>query len=185
MVSLRSNEHPVTLILELKTLTTSLLTSLMNDFQQNHKKTINKRIMQRLRSACEQVRRPLSSCAQANVEIDLLFEGVDFFTGIKQVFAALSLGLKTADGVETTLIKRNTISFLIKSRSANESLVAQKFLYRYVRYFRKYELLDTKVQPRLDIGHTAKKYLEKCQQYGCIVFIGIDFNQKSHYRNSN
>ena len=135
----------------------------MNDFQQNHKKTINKRIMQRLRSACEQVRRPLSSCAQANVEIDSLFEGVDFFTAIKQVFAALSLGLKTA----------------------NESLVAQKFLYRYVHYFRKYELLDTKVQPRLDIGHTAKKYLEKCQQYGCIVFIGIDFNQKSHYRNSN
>merc|ERR1711868_361727 len=49
-----------------------------------HKKDIsgNKRALRRLRTACERAKRTLSASAQANIEIDSLFEGVDFYTSI-------------------------------------------------------------------------------------------------------
>merc|ERR1712173_511969 len=42
----------------------------------------NKRAIRRLRTACERAKRTLSASAQANIEIDSLFEGVDFYTSI-------------------------------------------------------------------------------------------------------
>jgi heat shock protein 1/8 len=42
----------------------------------------NKRALRRLRTACERAKRTLSASAQANVEIDSLFEGIDFYTSI-------------------------------------------------------------------------------------------------------
>merc|ERR1712012_1072255 len=53
-------------------------------FQRKHKKDIsqNKRALRRLRTACERAKRTLSASAQANIEIDSLFEGVDFYTSI-------------------------------------------------------------------------------------------------------
>merc|ERR1719361_26309 len=49
-----------------------------------HKKDIkgNKRALRRLRTACERAKRTLSASAQANLEIDSLFEGIDFYTSI-------------------------------------------------------------------------------------------------------
>merc|ERR1711997_1030050 len=49
-----------------------------------HKKdlTKNKRAIRRLRTACERAKRTLSASAQANIEIDSLFEGIDFYTSI-------------------------------------------------------------------------------------------------------
>merc|ERR1712200_130254 len=49
-----------------------------------HKKDIsgNKRALRRLRTACERAKRTLSASAQANIEIDALFEGIDFYTSI-------------------------------------------------------------------------------------------------------
>jgi len=41
--------------------------------------TRNKRAMRRLRSACEQAKRTLSSSLRASIEIDSLFEGEDYF----------------------------------------------------------------------------------------------------------
>ena len=38
--------------------------------------------MRRLRTACERAKRTLSASAQANIEIDSLFEGIDFYTSI-------------------------------------------------------------------------------------------------------
>ena len=38
--------------------------------------------MRRLRTACERAKRTLSASAQANLEIDSLFEGIDFYTSI-------------------------------------------------------------------------------------------------------
>jgi len=35
-----------------------------------------------LRTACERAKRTLSASAQANIEIDSLFEGIDFYTSI-------------------------------------------------------------------------------------------------------
>ena len=42
----------------------------------------NKRALRRLRTACERAKRTLSSSSQANIEIDSLFEGIDFYTQI-------------------------------------------------------------------------------------------------------
>merc|ERR1712021_94964 len=55
-----------------------------NEFKRKHKKDLkgNKRALRRLRTACERAKRTLSASAQANIEIDSLFEGVDFYTSI-------------------------------------------------------------------------------------------------------
>merc|ERR1712095_100 len=56
----------------------------MKEFKRKHKKDIkgNKRALRRLRTACERAKRTLSASAQANIEIDSLFEGIDFYTSI-------------------------------------------------------------------------------------------------------
>merc|ERR1711868_47571 len=54
------------------------------EFKRKHKKDLsgNKRALRRLRTACERAKRTLSASAQANIEIDSLFEGIDFYTSI-------------------------------------------------------------------------------------------------------
>ncbi|XP_076023166.1 heat shock 70 kDa protein 1-like [Genypterus blacodes] len=56
----------------------------VEEFKRKHKKDIspNKRALRRLRTACERAKRTLSSSTQANIEIDSLFEGTDFYTSI-------------------------------------------------------------------------------------------------------
>merc|ERR1712106_475965 len=56
----------------------------VNDFKRKHKKDLksNKRALRRLRTACERAKRTLSASAQAYLEIDSLFEGIDFYTSI-------------------------------------------------------------------------------------------------------
>lgn len=54
------------------------------EFKRKHGKDIsgNARALRRLRTACERAKRGLSSQTQASVEIDSLFDGVDFYTSI-------------------------------------------------------------------------------------------------------
>ena len=61
-----------------------LVDHFIKEFLRKHKKDIsqNKRAIRRLRTACERAKRTLSASAQANIEIDSLFEGVDFYTSI-------------------------------------------------------------------------------------------------------
>jgi len=56
----------------------------VNEFKRKHKKDMkgNKRALRRLRTACERAKRTLSASAQANIEIDSMFEGIDFYTSI-------------------------------------------------------------------------------------------------------
>jgi len=56
----------------------------IQEFKRKHKKDIadNKRAVRRLRTACERAKRTLSTATQANIEIDSLHEGVDFYTSI-------------------------------------------------------------------------------------------------------
>merc|ERR1712212_687496 len=56
----------------------------MTEFKRKHKKDMkgNKRALRRLRTACERAKRTLSSSAQASIEIDSLYEGIDFYTSI-------------------------------------------------------------------------------------------------------
>ncbi|KAL3672212.1 70-kilodalton heat shock protein [Phytophthora oleae] len=50
------------------------------EFKRKHRKDIteNQRALRRLRTACERAKRTLSSSAQAYIEIDSLFDGIDF-----------------------------------------------------------------------------------------------------------
>ena len=61
-----------------------LVDHFIKEFQRKHKKDIsqNKRAVRRLRTACERAKRTLSASAQASIEIDSLFEGIDFYTSI-------------------------------------------------------------------------------------------------------
>ncbi|XP_042878451.1 heat shock cognate 70 kDa protein [Penaeus japonicus] len=56
----------------------------IQEFKRKYKKdpSENKRSLRRLRTACERAKRTLSSSTQASVEIDSLFEGIDFYTSI-------------------------------------------------------------------------------------------------------
>ncbi len=55
---------------------------LVQEFKRKHKKDIadNARAMRRLRTAVERAKRTLSSSTQTSIEIDSLFEGIDFYT---------------------------------------------------------------------------------------------------------
>merc|ERR1712058_179834 len=61
-----------------------MVSHFMTEFKRKHKKDIanNKRAVRRLRTACERAKRTLSASAQASIEIDSLFEGIDFYTSI-------------------------------------------------------------------------------------------------------
>tara|TARA_Y100000994_G_scaffold71741_2_gene58760 strand:- start:6918 stop:8876 length:1959 start_codon:yes stop_codon:yes gene_type:complete len=54
------------------------------EFKRKHKKDFadNKRAMRRLKTACEKAKRNLSSSASANIEVDSLFDGIDFYSSI-------------------------------------------------------------------------------------------------------
>jgi len=56
----------------------------VKEFQRKYKKDIsgNQRALRRLRTACERAKRTLSSATQATVEIDSLYDGVDFNSSI-------------------------------------------------------------------------------------------------------
>ena len=61
-----------------------MVTHLIDEFRRKEKLDIrgNNRAVRRLRTACEKAKRTLSSSASANIEIDALFEGKDFYTTI-------------------------------------------------------------------------------------------------------
>ncbi|EWG36868.1 hsp70-like protein [Fusarium verticillioides 7600] len=61
-----------------------LVNHFVNEFKRKHKKDLstNVRALRRLRTACERAKRTLSSSAQTSIEIDSLFEGIDFYTSI-------------------------------------------------------------------------------------------------------
>ena len=51
-----------------------------NEFKKKYKKDLsdNKRASARLKTACERIKRTLSSSTSAQLEIDSLYEGIDF-----------------------------------------------------------------------------------------------------------
>ncbi|XP_054009154.1 heat shock 70 kDa protein cognate 4-like, partial [Hylaeus anthracinus] len=61
-----------------------MVTYFSQEFSRKFKKdlTKNKRAIRRLRTACESAKRTLSSSTQANIEIDSLLDGIDFYTSI-------------------------------------------------------------------------------------------------------
>ncbi|KAI6028815.1 heat shock protein HSS1 [Pisolithus orientalis] len=61
-----------------------LVNHFVQEFKRKHKKDVssNARALRRLRTACERAKRTLSSATQTSIEIDSLFDGVDFYTSI-------------------------------------------------------------------------------------------------------
>jgi L1 cell adhesion molecule like protein len=61
-----------------------LVNHFVQEFKRKHKKdlTESKRSLRRLRTACERAKRTLSSGAQASLEIDSLYDGIDFYTSV-------------------------------------------------------------------------------------------------------
>lgn len=78
------------------------------EFRRKHKKDIsgNARALRRLRTACERAKRALSSTSQTTIEIDSLFEGIDFYSTITRArFEELNMDLfmKCMEPVEKCL----------------------------------------------------------------------------------
>jgi L1 cell adhesion molecule like protein len=61
-----------------------MVTHFVQEFKRKHKKDMStsNRSMRRLRTSCERAKRTLSSSTQASIEIDSLFEGIDFYSSI-------------------------------------------------------------------------------------------------------
>ncbi|XP_058195781.1 heat shock 70 kDa protein [Rhododendron vialii] len=78
------------------------------EFKRKHKKDIsgNARALRRLRTACERAKRTLSSTTQTTIEIDSLYEGIDFYATITRArFEELNMDLfrKCMEPVEKCL----------------------------------------------------------------------------------
>jgi len=85
-----------------------LVNHFVAEFKRKYKKdlTTNARAMRRLRTACERAKRTLSSASQTSIEIDSLYEGMDFYTSITRArFEELcgDLFLSTLGPVEKVL----------------------------------------------------------------------------------
>jgi heat shock protein 1/8 len=59
---------------------TRLVQHFAQDFKRKHKKDLNenKRALRRLRTSCENLKKTLSASTQATLEVDSLFEGIDY-----------------------------------------------------------------------------------------------------------
>ena len=73
-----------------------LMKYFIDEFKRKHKADIseNKRSLRRLKTACERAKRTLSSSATASVELESLYEGIDFFTSVSKArFESLCMNL--------------------------------------------------------------------------------------------
>ncbi|CAI5491151.1 unnamed protein product [Closterium sp. Naga37s-1] len=80
----------------------------VQELKRKYKKDLsnNPRSLRRLRTACERAKRTLSSTAQTTIEIDLLYEGIDFYSTITRArFEELNMDMfrKCMDPVEKCL----------------------------------------------------------------------------------
>ncbi|GBM82293.1 Heat shock protein 70 B2 [Araneus ventricosus] len=85
-----------------------LVNHFTEEFKRKHRKDLrsNARAVRRLRTACERAKRTLSSSSEASIEIDALFEGIDFYSKITRArFEELCMDLfrSTLEPVERAL----------------------------------------------------------------------------------
>ena len=85
-----------------------LVNHFVEEFKRKYKRDVSKnaRAMRRLRTACEGAKRTLSSSSEASIEIDALFEGVDFYSKISRArFEEMNMDLfrSTLEPVEKAL----------------------------------------------------------------------------------
>merc|ERR1712142_322920 len=117
-----------------------MVSHFMTEFKRKFKKDLSgsKRAVRRLRTACERAKRTLSSSTQAAIEIDSLFEGVDFYTSITRArFEELCSDLfrGTMDPVEKALrdarLDKNAIHEIVLVGGSTRIPKVQKLLQDY------------------------------------------------------
>nr|GEW46333.1 heat shock cognate 70 kDa protein-like [Tanacetum cinerariifolium] len=103
----------------------------VQDFKKRQKKDISKnaRAMGRLKVACEKAKRDLSSTAQTSIEVDSLFEGIDFsmkFTRAKFEELNASFFTQCIEHVENCLkdgnMDKNDVHDIVISINADEAV---------------------------------------------------------------
>jgi L1 cell adhesion molecule like protein len=138
-----------------------LLRHFSEEFKRKHKKDIsgNPRALRRLRTACERAKRTLSSTAQTTIEIDSLYDGIDFYTSITRArFEELCMDLfrKCMEPVEKTLrdskIDKSKINELVLVGGSTRIPKIQQML---SDFFNGKELNKTLVITRSDKGSIA------------------------------
>ena len=117
-----------------------LVNHFVQEFKRKHKEDIsgNKRSLRRLRTACERAKRTLSSTSQANVEIDSLYDGIDYYTSITRAkFEELCSDLfrGTLEPVEKSLkdakLKKDQIHDIVLVGGSTRIPKIQKLLQDY------------------------------------------------------
>nr|AID61521.1 heat shock protein 70 [Pieris rapae rapae] len=86
-----------------------LVNHLAEEFQRKYKKDLrtNPRALRRLRTAAERAKRTLSSSTEATVEIDALYEGIDFYTRVSRArFDDVYSGIPGAPSISEKSIER-------------------------------------------------------------------------------
>ena len=85
-----------------------LVQHFLNEFKRKHRKdmSMNARSVKRLKVACERLKRTLSSSTQAQIELESLYDGVDFFSSMTRArFEEINSDIfrKTLDPVEKVM----------------------------------------------------------------------------------
>jgi len=117
----------------------------IKEFKRKHRKDLssNKRALRRLRSACERAKRTLSSAPQAFIEIDSLFEGIDFNSTIARAkFEEMNMAefRKTMQPVEKVLrdaklSKKEVDAILEEADPGKKGQVSYEFFTAMVKAF--------------------------------------------------
>merc|ERR1712165_524185 len=112
----------------------------LTDFKRRHRKDMskNQRSLRRLRTACERAKRTLSSSTQAHIEIDSLFDGIDFNSTITRArFEDLCMAKfkKCMDPVEKVLrdakISKQTVDEIVLVGGSTRIPKVQSMLSEY------------------------------------------------------
>lgn len=150
----------------------------IQEFKRKHKKDIsdNKRAVRRLRTACERAKRTLSSSTQANIEIDSLYEGTDFYTNITRArFEEMNADLfrGTLDPVEKALrdakLDKSRINDIVLVGGSTRIPKVQKLLQNF---FNDREL-NKSINPDEAVAYGAGEiliYAHACNCKGCCHF---------------
>ncbi|XP_041470420.1 heat shock 70 kDa protein IV-like [Lytechinus variegatus] len=118
-----------------------MVNHLVEEFKRKNKKDIrgNARALRRLRTAAERAKRTLSSSTQASIEVDSLYEGIDFYTSVTRArFEELCSDLfrKCLDPVERAIVDakldKNQINTVVLVGGSTRIPKIQKLLQDYL-----------------------------------------------------
>ncbi|CDQ61281.1 unnamed protein product [Oncorhynchus mykiss] len=139
-----------------------LVSHFVEEFKRKHKKDIsqNKRALRRLRTACERAKRTLSSSSQASIEIDSLFEGIDFYTSITRALPQIEVtfdidanGILNVAAVDKSTGKENKITI-----TNDKGRLSKEDIERMVQDADKYKAEDDAQREKMAAKNSLESY---------------------------